>query len=63
MFIGAVMTDKELIQREGGAYKLAKRLNYPPQRVQNWVNRGIPAKEKLKFPFLNSASSQQQATA
>lgn len=55
------MNDKELIEKEGGAYRLAKRLNYKPQRVQNWVARGIPPKEKLRFPFLNSALISQAA--
>ena len=62
MFTGVAMTDRDLIKKEGGAYQLAKRLNYPPQRVQNWVKRGIPAKEKLKFPFLNAVTPHQSAT-
>lgn len=51
------MNDRELIEKEGGAYRLAKRLNYQPQRVQNWVKRGIPSKEKLRHPFLNIADT------
>ncbi len=40
--------DAALIDRLGGAAKLAKRLRYDPkkggvQRVQNWKARGIPA--------------------
>lgn len=38
--------DSELI-RKIGVTKLAQRLGYTPQRVQNWLYRGIPPRELL----------------
>lgn len=38
--------DAELI-RSIGVTKLANRLGYTAQRVQNWLYRGIPAREVL----------------
>lgn len=53
MFIGSVMnSDKEKIEKLGGATELAKRLGYSVQRIQHWKNRGIPSAEKLKHPEL-----------
>jgi len=54
-----MITDKELIIRNGDAGQLAKRLGYSFQRVQNWKTRGIPAGEKLKHPdiFLTGENS------
>jgi hypothetical protein len=46
------MSDRELIEKLGGATIVAKQLGYVPQRVQNWTVRGIPAREKLKHPEL-----------
>jgi len=42
--------DKEQIDRLGGSAKVAQMLGYTVQRVQNWKDRGIPAKEKLAHP-------------
>lgn len=52
------MTDKELIEKLGGATTLAKRIKYSVQRVQNWKIRGIPAKVKLEHAdiFMQSSS-------
>lgn len=49
--------DKKLIQQLGGPTALAKKLNFSkggPQRVQNWMVRGIPAQVKLDHPRLFS---------
>lgn len=43
-------SDKELIERLGGPAKLAARLGYSIQRVQNWKERGIPAQVRLDHP-------------
>lgn len=43
-------TDKEHIDRLGGSAKVAQMLGYTVQRVQNWKDRGIPAREKLAHP-------------
>jgi hypothetical protein len=46
--------DSRLIRDLGGPSKVAELLGLPakggPQRVQNWMTRGIPAAIKLKFP-------------
>lgn len=57
-------TDRELIALHGGASALAQKLNYQSQRVQNWTVRGIPPKEKLKFPkiFLKPKKQEQPCT-
>ncbi|MEC8125294.1 MAG: YdaS family helix-turn-helix protein [Pseudomonadota bacterium] len=44
------MSDKEKIEELGGSTALADKIGYSVQRVQNWKVRGIPPKEKLKFP-------------
>lgn len=48
--------DKALIESLGGPAKLAERLGYPkeigPQRVSNWITRGIPSKVKVDHPDL-----------
>ena len=48
--------DSELIERLGGAAKLAQLLGYTEptrtQRVQNWKYRGIPEVVKLRRPDL-----------
>jgi len=43
-------TDKELIESLGGPAKVAARLGYTVQRVQNWKERGIPAQVRLDHP-------------
>ena len=59
--MATVNEDKKIIEKNGGATILAKKLNYQTQRVQNWTVRGIPAKEKLKHPeiFLNQSEGEQ----
>jgi hypothetical protein len=50
------LSDKDLIALLGGPTALSKRLGFAsPQRVHNWVYRGIPASVKLAYPklFLN----------
>lgn len=42
--------DKELIESLGGPAKLAARLGYSVQRVQNWIVRGVPAQVRLNHP-------------
>jgi len=42
-------TDKEFIDGYG-VTKLATRLGYSVQRVQNWRDRGIPAQVRLDHP-------------
>lgn len=46
--------DSERIKRIG-VTKLARRLGYSPQRVQNWLYRGIPLCELLNNKILLSA--------
>lgn len=50
------MTDKEIIDKLGGATKVAKLLNFEmpkgAMRVHNWIKRGIPARVKLDRPDL-----------
>lgn len=46
------MTDKDIIQKLGGAGALAKFLKKKYTTVHNWKTRGIPAKYKLKHPEL-----------
>lgn len=43
-------SDKELIESLGGSAKLAARLGYSVQRVENWKARGIPAQVRLDHP-------------
>jgi len=47
--------DKETIEHLGGSAKVARKLGYTVQRVQNWKERGIPPKEKLARPDLFQA--------
>lgn len=48
------MKDKEIIQKHGGTSALAHKLGFDkkngPQRVNNWVKRGIPPAIKIKYP-------------
>nr|DAO68906.1 MAG TPA: Putative antitoxin of bacterial toxin-antitoxin system, YdaS/YdaT [Caudoviricetes sp.] len=48
----AQMTDKQLIERLGGVSAVAKIIGCSPQRVSNWVKRGIPPKVKIEHPKL-----------
>lgn len=43
-------SDKDLIDDLGGSTKLAARLGYSVQRVENWKKRGIPAQVRLDHP-------------
>jgi hypothetical protein len=43
-------SDKDLIDTLGGPAKLARRLGYSVQRVENWKKRGIPAQVRLDNP-------------
>jgi len=51
-----IADDKKRILQLGGATKVSDALSYKkpggPQRVQNWIKRGIPAKVKLDRPDL-----------
>ena len=50
------MSDKQFILNLGGPTEVARLLGYDkksgPQRVWNWMARGIPAKVKLENPEL-----------
>lgn len=51
------MTDKDRIKTLGGPTKVAELLGYDKakggvQRVQNWLDRGIPPAVKLEFPHI-----------
>lgn len=54
--MNALDRDRELIKRLGGPTKVAELLGFPvdggPQRVGNWVRRGIPDRVRLKRPDL-----------
>lgn len=49
-------SDRELIAELGGPAKVAELLNWPKyggvQRVQNWMDRGIPAQVKVDHPHI-----------
>lgn len=48
-----IQADKELIALLGGTTAVAKRIGVnSPQRVHNWLTRGIPASVKLAHPKL-----------
>jgi hypothetical protein len=51
-----ISKDKALIEKLGGPAKLSELLGYKkkggPQRVSNWMNRGIPSRVKLEHPEL-----------
>lgn len=62
------MTDKDRIKALGGPTKVAELLGYDKakggvQRVQNWLERGIPPAVKVEFPhiFLAEASAEAKA--
>eukprot|EP01034_Spumella_vulgaris_P041746 gene41746-51735_t len=65
-----IQADKTLIESLGGPTRLAEQLGFDKakggvQRVQNWMTRGIPPKEKLARPdiFLQDLSPAQQRRA
>lgn len=45
-----IKKDRALIKELGGLTKLSRKLGdgYTTQRINNWMLRGIPAREKLK---------------
>jgi hypothetical protein len=58
-------TDQQLIKELGGPTKVARLLGFDkhgPQRVQNWLLRGIPSSMKLRHPnlFLDQGLIKQQ---
>ncbi len=63
--------DADLIRSLGGPSKVAELISINKrggaQRVQNWMQRGIPAAIKVKYPHLFmpelATASQAQATA
>ena len=66
---GRTMTDADIIRDLGGPTKVAQLLGYEkygPQRVQNWLVRGIPAHVKVERPDLfmvgqlNAASAESE---
>ncbi|HFG6939064.1 hypothetical protein BFR77_15405 [Acinetobacter pittii] len=60
----SLQEDKKIIADHGGASELARKLKYRSHRVQNWTVRGIPPKEKLKFPeiFLTPKTEEKNAS-
>lgn len=44
--------DAPLIADLGGPTKVAERIGFSPQRVQNWLKRGIPPAVKVTYPRL-----------
>lgn len=56
-----LMNDKDLIKFLGGATKVSELLGLKkpggPQRVHNWLSRGIPPRVKLEHPDLFLKSS------
>ncbi|MCU4491266.1 helix-turn-helix domain-containing protein [Acinetobacter guillouiae] len=63
MFEILVMSDKEKIEQLGGTTVVAEKIGYSVQRVQNWKARGIPSKEKLKFPEIFLAKKNEKINA
>lgn len=62
------MKTKEIIKRFGGSSALARKLGYDksngPQRVHNWIKRGIPAAVIISHPEIFSpVLSKQQKKA
>jgi hypothetical protein len=64
------MTDKDRIKALGGPTKVAELLGYDKakggvQRVQNWLDRGIPPKVKVAYPhiFLTDLPAEAKAGA
>jgi hypothetical protein len=64
------MTDKDRIKALGGPTKVAELLGYDKakggvQRVQNWLDRGIPPAVKVEFPhiFMTDVAPEAKAGA
>ena len=58
-----MLSDKDLIERLGGATAVAAKLGCSVQRVQNWKERGIPAQVRLDHPDVFPLPHIQQALA
>jgi len=54
-------SDKDLIDSLGGPTKVAARLGYTVQRVQNWKERGIPPRVRLDHPDVFPLPAQSEA--
>jgi hypothetical protein len=65
LHMDSIDADRALIEANGGASALARKLKYQTQRVQNWTVRGIPPKEKLLHPeiFLKKKSRSNAVAA
>lgn len=50
------MNLKQAIHRAGGVTLVASRLNVTPQRLTNWVSRGVPASHCLRLEELTGVS-------
>lgn len=65
--MNALDQDRELIKRLGGPTKVAELLGFPvdggPQRVGNWVRRGIPDRVKVTRPDLFLARTEIEPIA
>lgn len=62
------MNDRELIKALGGPAKVAELLGFDKaqggvQRVQNWLERGIPSKVKLDHPHIFLRAHQPEPKA
>ena len=60
-----IARDRELIMKHGGPTQVAKLLGFDlakggAQRVQNWLTRGIPARQKLAHWQLLSRDADNQ---
>lgn len=61
-----VADDKKLIEDLGGPAKVASRLGYGkggPQRVHNWLTRGIPLRVKVDHPEIFGPAKLQRRRA
>jgi hypothetical protein len=61
--VRSMHSDSELIEALGGTTKVAARLGYSVQRVQNWKERGIPAQVRLDHPGVFPAPPRHQDAA
>lgn len=53
-------SDKDMIEKHGGAAKVAAILGFTVQRVQNWKDRGIPPRVRLEHPDLFPVEKQSK---
>lgn len=62
---------ERVIRNLGGATKVARLLHaasngtepWTPQRVQNWLKRGIPPKVQLDYPTIISAGAAEEQSS